>query len=649
MLSACYSNPLSEGGKAFMATATKVKEPTQPVAIRKPPKLAWEEQLRLKFRSSVSHMFVMTGNTRDLADNRLTLENYFCKIFTDPVNNERSRFDLIILYDLAQGIHFPKTANDNQMEEMRELFIELAGVKPAKGNAATPAGVFAKKEGSETVLPRDPAKAFDLIEKVLAGPVRKGADGEPMHCVLICDFAESLAPAGTWSSLSKEDRYCIVKLLNWAKDPVISQNANPIILIADSAMRLHDNLTSSGSRVEILEIMLPSPDERRSYIDEMEDDLKAETGKGFDFEPGFTKEQFSNLTAGLKKLNIEDIKLTSIENNFKIGPEVVKQRKREIFKSEYQSVLEVVEPEHGWEVIGGYQWMKDYVQDEVIKPMIEGDTKRCPQGMLFVGPPGTGKSIFAQALAHEAHLNMVDLNIGKLLGSLVGESEHNMLKALLAIRSLVPVLVWMDEIDQSVNRGSSGDSGVSNRIFKMLLEFMSDTSLRGKVLFVAASNRPDMMDPALKRRGRFDKIVPFLPPDVEQRVDIFPAVVTRYGYKVEKGIDYAKLAKQSNNWVGSDIEAAVVKAYQLARRANRESIKQEDIERALKVIVPASPDDVKLWSNLAIMECSDLELLPPSEREKFSRQAVEAEVKKLSKTSTTLQLEEHRKNRGDIM
>lgn len=618
--------------------ATSVPDPSAKRAA-----LSWTEQLRLKFKAGIAHTFIVNGNVRDLADNRLVLEAYLTRMFMQPVGGQQN-FDLVIFYDRATGLRFPNKA-------MEELFKDAAGLNVKASATSGVANVFGTP-GGVIVLPRDPGSAFTLVEKVMTAERKNKDDGRAMHTVFIIDYAESLFPSGDMKSMQSEDRFCIVKMLNWAKDPKLANANNPIILIADSMARLHDSLVASSSRIESVEILLPTPSERESFIDYMEkciqDDNKTKNKSGgLDFEEGFDKQKFAHLTAGLKKLNIEDIKMTAQHIGIPISAELVKSRKKEIYRQEYQSVLEVIDPEQGFEVVGGMQWLKDYHTRAVVAPMLNGNTKACPMGILYTGAPGTGKSIFASALAYEARMNMVKLDVGKLLGSLVGESEHNTQKALLAIKSLVPVIVWMDEIDQAVNRGSTGDSGVSNRIFKMLLEFMSDTDLRGKVLWLAATNRPDKMDAALKRRGRFDKIIPFIPPDTKERADIFPAVMRRYGYESTGKMDFESLAKKTDNWVGSDIEAAMVKAYEIASREGEESVSQKNIEQALDVIIPAS-QDVELWTQLAIAETSDKELLPPRYRANFDKSKVEAKIRTLQRDSLTYEQEEHRKGRDVI-
>lgn len=591
------------------------------------PTPAWTEEFRIKFNSAVAQVFLLTGNVRDVVNNTMTLDHYLSTLLLTPVEDGRQYFDMIIFYDRSNGIHFA-------LPEMRDKFVkELQGqvaVAPQSGTSA----VFNRQAQGDLALPRDPIQALDRIEAFLKLE-RQDDNGLSKHTAFIMDYAQTMLPAGTMATLTPEDRQILVKVLNWARDQQISDNANPIFLVADSAAQINEAITASASRIEKLEILLPSPEDRKAFIDNLdrkERDKQREAKKpikGLNYAKGFDSHQFAHLTAGLKKLNIEDVKLTAGKRGVPISAELVKARKKEIYEQEYQSQLEVIDPEYGFETVGGMDWLKEYLTLDVVEPMLTGDTGRVPMGLLFTGAAGTGKTILALALAYEAGINMVRMDVGKLMGSLVGQSEHNMARAMLAIRSLAPVLVFCDELDQSVNRGSTGDSGVSNRMFQSLLQNMSDTTLRGKVLWVGATNRPDMMDPALKRRGRFDKIIPFLPPDAKQRADIFPAVIRRYKYKTEGTLDFGDLATESEEWVGSDIEAGVVKAYQLARHDKRDKITQHDLASALKKIMPAR-HDVQHWTDLALIETSDIDLLPPSMREQFikDRKKLEARVMK---------------------
>ena len=307
-------------------------------------------------------------------------------MFLSPAPNGVQYFDLVVFYDRATGIHFP-------LDGMREIFEREAGLTKIVDPDATK-GVFKpSKEKSCKPLPRDPVGAFDMIESVLRSE-RENADGVRMHTAVIIDYAQTIFPVGPMASMLDKDRDCLVKLLNWARDPEFSTASNPIILIADSAAQLNEAITASASRIESLEILLPSPEERKAFVDFLdssERERQRDEKKpvlGLTLEKGFTIQQFAHLSAGLKKANLEDIKLTAAKRGLPISPELVKLRKAEIFKIEYQSQLEVVDPEYGFEAVGGMQWLKDYLRLDVVEPMISGDVARCPVGLLLVGAPG---------------------------------------------------------------------------------------------------------------------------------------------------------------------------------------------------------------------------------------------------------------------
>ena len=223
-------------------------------------------------------------------------------------------------------------------------------------------GIFGNKPCIERDLPRDQVERMNEADRKL-------------HTAVIIDYAQTIFPVGPMASMLDKDRDCLVKLLNWARDPEFSTASNPIILIADSAAQLNDAITASASRTESLEILLPSPEERKAFVDFLdssERERQREDKKpvlGLTLEKGFTIQQFAHLTAGLKKANLEDIKLTAAKRGLPISPELVKLRKTEIYKIEYQSQLGVIDPDYGFEAVGGMECPKGRPTMKRCRPM----------------------------------------------------------------------------------------------------------------------------------------------------------------------------------------------------------------------------------------------------------------------------------------
>jgi len=169
---------------------------------------------------------------------------------------------------------------------------------------------------------------------------------------------------------------------------------------------------------------------------------------------------------------------------------------------------------------------------------------------------------------------------------------------------------FIDEVDQAISRGgNAGGSQQDQHIFQRLLEWMSDTGHRGRAVVLAATNRPDLMDAALRRPGRFDKKIPFLIPDEEERQAIFAVMCRRYGLQVERIPETCVAA--TDGWTGAEIEAAVVKTVELVEDEALEPA--EALAQAVQRIRPSTAD-IEFMTLLAIAECNDLDLLPPKYR-----------------------------------
>src|SRR5712692_3397731 len=258
--------------------------------------------------------------------------------------------------------------------------------------------------------------------------------------------------------------------------------------------------------------------------------------------------------------------------------------------------------------------VKEDLRESIIAPMHSGQSRLVPQGMLLMGPAGTGKTRLARALAKEAGVTFVELQPSKIFAKFVGDTERRLERAITAIKAMTPCIAFIDETDQAISRGESGDSGVSNRVFKRLMEVMSDTTLRGKVLWIGATNRPDLLDTALLRPGRLDKKIPILAPDAKERASIL-SVLTKFAFSQEKlptEQEYLQLADLMENYTGAEIEGIIGKAVALHAREKLSVI--QALTQAYERIIPTT-QNIEAMTRLALMHCNDLDLVPAHLRE----------------------------------
>ncbi|MEM4183803.1 MAG: CDC48 family AAA ATPase, partial [Candidatus Caldarchaeum sp.] len=254
-------------------------------------------------------------------------------------------------------------------------------------------------------------------------------------------------------------------------------------------------------------------------------------------------------------------------------------------------VLEV--PNVKWEDIGGLEAVKQELREAVEWPLKYPEVFkrlgiRPPRGILLYGPPGTGKTLLAKAVATESQANFISVKGPEVLSKWVGESEKAVREIFRKARETAPCIIFFDELDSiAPRRGIHTDAGVTDRIVNQLLTEMDGMqSLKG-VVVMGATNRPDILDPALLRPGRFDRVLYVPPPDKAARLAIFK-IHTRE-MPLDKDVDLEQLAAITEGYTGADIEAVVREAAILAARENisAQVVSLRHFEKALAKIKPS--------------------------------------------------------------
>ena len=284
---------------------------------------------------------------------------------------------------------------------------------------------------------------------------------------------------------------------------------------------------------------------------------------------------------GLTKLEIDHVLNMIIEskNNISIsGRDIIIKEKGQIIKK--SSILEIIDFKEKIEDIGGLEGLKEWLKSkaQVFRRLDEAkkfgvDT---PKGVLLVGMPGCGKSLAAKASARLFNVPLLRLDIGRLLGKYVGESEHNMRVALKTAESISPCILWIDEIEKAfagINQ-DGGASDITKRLFGQFLTWLQEKE--NTVFVVATANDVTVFPPEFLRKGRFDEIFFIDFPNEEERERIFEIHLEKRG-KLTDDIDINKLAKKTEGYCGADIEEVVKNAVENIFILETENEKEKEI------------------------------------------------------------------------
>ncbi len=291
--------------------------------------------------------------------------------------------------------------------------------------------------------------------------------------------------------------------------------------------------------------------------------------------------------------------------------------KMQVTENDFMEALKAIEPSSlrevtaeipnvKWDDIGGLEQVKTELKEAVELPLLNPDVFkklgiRAPKGFVLYGPPGVGKTLLAKAVASESQANFISIKGPEVLSKWVGESEKAVREIFKKAKQVAPCIVFLDEIDSiAPKRGSYGDSGVTERIVNQLLTSLDGIEVLQGVVVIAATNRPDILDNALLRAGRFDKLIYIPAPDRDSRLKILQ--VHTSNMPLGKDVKLDLIADQTEGYVGSDLENLCREAGMMAYRENPDAsqIMQRHFERAMKTVKPSVDENViKFYENVS--------------------------------------------------
>ena len=289
-----------------------------------------------------------------------------------------------------------------------------------------------------------------------------------------------------------------------------------------------------------------------------------------------------------------------------VPPEVIE--KMEVRMSDFQEAVREIEPsalreiyievpEVSWDKVGGLEDVKERLKESIEWPLtmpekFEHFGINPPRGIMLFGAPGTGKTLIAKAIANEAKANFITIKGPELISKWVGESEKAVREVFKKAKQSSPSIVFLDEFESiaGMRRSSSGDgSDVMNRVVNQLLSSMDGVEGMEGVIVVAATNRPEMSDPALMRSGRFERVLHIPPPDKESRV----AILRIHAKDMPLGkFKLDDIATRLDNYTGADIEAVCREAALIAMRDGKKTVTKKHFDQATERVRPTVTEDM---------------------------------------------------------
>ncbi len=291
-----------------------------------------------------------------------------------------------------------------------------------------------------------------------------------------------------------------------------------------------------------------------------------------------------------------------LEEDEEIPKEVLEELK--ITKKDFDDALKVVRPSAmrevlvetpntKWEDIGGIDGVKQELREAVEWPLkypksFENLGIRPPRGILLYGPPGTGKTLLAKAVANESEANFIQVKGPSLLSMWVGKSEEGVRKIFERARQVAPCVIFFDEIDSLASkRGYDTGAKVTERVLNQILAEMDGIEDLSNVIVIGATNRPDMLDSALLRPGRFDRIVCVSVPEKEGRLQILKIHTKKM--PIESDVDLKNIADKTEGYTGADLESLTREAAMLALREdiNTKKVSKKHFDKAMDKVTPS--------------------------------------------------------------
>ena len=535
---------------------------------------AWAKELALAYESGASSQFILFGNVHD----RLAVDDRLVSLADFLEDTLLKPFSVVLSYDQGGGLTIERGGELVQKWQGADLQRQM----------------------------REPLQAVQWINRYLIylGNLRKVSSTEKTpNVAVIIRSVDQIVPA---EGNGFEHGSLTSMLRAWSCDSPFADLPFTSLLIADN---LNDVEPLIASTAQTVRTRVPLPDAQA--LERALDIIRKQSPRAFAADANLP--QIAGMLAGVTVSSLESLARIRHHENRPLADADLARLKKELVERDSSGLVEFIE---------GKRTLNDYHGQEALKVWLRqdialwraGDLKALPMGYLLCGPVGTGKTFLVECLAGEAGVPVVKLK--NFRDRWVGSSEGNLEKIFRLIRALGRCMVFIDEADQTLGKRDSGanDAGLSGRIYSMIAQEMSDSGNRGRVLWLLASSRPDLIEVDLKRPGRIDVKVPLLPTSTPaESAQLVGMLAKRMGLEISAA-ELARLEPRMPTLLTPGAaEALVVKAYRHARTQNVAG--GAALEASLAGYQNPVPADVlEFQMRIAIREATDLGFVPPAFR-----------------------------------
>ena len=578
---------------------------------------SWANEMAEIFKSGSISQFLLYGNTDDWVTykgedsslKRLTLKDFLSNVMF-------SAFEAVIAYDRGHGIRSLKGS---------DLFFTF--LKSHDLYHQTSYSTIVHLD-SENALPREPRKALAVIDRFIRyGLARSTTNSEgklvpnPMRIAVIVDYAQYLLPRADIAYTSAETVETLIRMQDWASDPNINNAFISTCLIAENLNDVNIELVENP-RLAKINVGLPTSSEVLAFVES----ITSQIGN-FNEICEIDKTSLAQKLEGLSFINIQNLIDRAVKNHKPLSMDFLRDVKKEMIEKSAAGRITFVESKRTLDDVAAHREAKKWMRQDA-SLMKRGKTKALPMGYLITGRIGTGKTYLVECFAGECGVPCVELK--NFRDKWVGATEGNLEAIFKILHAMGQVIVFIDEADQVAGKrdGNGGDSGVNGRIYAMLAREMADTRNRGRIFWIFATSRPDLLEVDLKRVGRLDVHIPlFAPQTQEDKKDMFKALARKN--KVELAESDVPDFPENSDIGGNEMEGILIMASRMYELQEDDSEKQpigHFIKNAMESYRPMAHSARLEYMDLAaVVECTDKRFLP----EKFAKIDVEQAQKRM--------------------